>query len=142
MPSLLTESGENVRKSKILAAVLVVMLMAGCAAKSRTKRTADSPEFARYTGPVCFLSIPLPPEVEATPVGKLVGSKRWYGGTTEVLQVAADEARRSGANLVVNVKSGHRVGAIAWARPLASGDSYRLNDGETIDCAKYGGTLR
>jgi hypothetical protein len=91
---------------------------------------------------VCFLPTPLPPDVKATSIGKLVGSKRWYGGTTEVLQVAADEARHSGADVVTNVKAGHRVGALAWARPVATGDSYRLDEGVTIDCVKLGGTLR
>lgn len=95
-----------------------------------------------YSGPVCFLPTPLPTDLKATPIGKLIGSKRWYGGTTEVLQVAADEARRSGADVVANVKSGHRVGALAWARPVATGDSYRLDEGVTIDCVKLGGTLR
>lgn len=127
---------------RALAAVLVAAMLAGCAARSRTQRPADSPAVASYSGPVCFLTSPLPTDVKATSVGKLLGSKRWYGGTNEVLQVAADEARRSGADVVVNVKTGHRVSVWAWARPVASGDSYRLAEGVTIDCAKLGGTLR
>jgi hypothetical protein len=125
-----------------ITAVIIAALLAGCAAKSRTKVAKDAPTLPAYSGPVCFLPTPLPPDVKATRVGEIIGSKRWYGGTTEVLQVAADEARRSGADLVVNVKSGHRVGAIAWARPVATGDSYRLDEGVTIDCVKLGGTLR
>ncbi|MNV48480.1 hypothetical protein D3C71_1403860 [compost metagenome] len=125
-----------------VTAVLVAVILAGCAAKSRTKRPAESPVVASYAGPVCFLPSPLPVGVQATSIGKLLGSKQWYGGTTEVLQVAADEARRSGADVVANVKTGHRMSAWAWARPVASGDSYRLAEGVTIDCVKLGGTLR
>lgn len=125
-----------------VTALLVAAMLAGCAAKSRTKRPADSPPVAAHSGPVCFLPSPLPADVQATPIGQLLGSKRWYGGTNEVLQVAADEARRSGADVVANVKSGHRMSAWAWARPVASGDSYRLAEGVTIDCVKLGGTLR
>lgn len=125
-----------------LTAALIAAMLAGCAARSSTKRPTGSPVLGSYTGPVCFLPTPLPADVKATAVGKLVASKRWYGGTSEVLQAAADEARKSGADVVTNVKSGHRVGALAWARPVATGESYRLAEGGTIDCVKLGGTLR
>lgn len=59
-----------------------------------------------------------------------------------MLQVAADEARRSGADVVANVKTGQRFSMWAWARRVACGDSYRLAEGVTIDCVKLVGTLR
>lgn len=125
-----------------MTAVLIAAMLAGCAARSRTKTAKDVQPTPPYTGPVCFLPSPLPQDVKATPIGQLLASKRWYGSTTEVLQAAADEARRSGADVVAHVKTGHDINAWSWARPVANGDSYRLDDGVTIDCVKLGGTLR
>lgn len=130
------------QRPKTVLALLTVLIAAGCATDSRTERPEGSSQLGPLSGPVCFLSIPLPPEVKAQPIGLLRSSKRWYGSTAEVLQAAADEARASGANIVANVKTGHTSGAYAWARPVATGISYRLDDERTIDCAQLGGTLR
>ncbi|WP_156414205.1 hypothetical protein [Bordetella sp. N] len=80
--------------------------------------------------------------MKATLIGQLVGSKRGYGRTTSILEATADEARKSGANVVADVVTGHRAGFLAYAEPVAYGNSYRLAEGETIDCEKLGGTLR
>lgn len=130
------------KKSKMLIALLTVVLLAGCAARSNTRRAVDAPKFEQFSGQVCFLNTPLPPTVKATVIGQLDGSKGGYGGMEQVLEAAANEARKSGANLVADVRTGHRLGWTSWAQPIVSGNSYRLDEGETIDCAKLGGTLR
>ncbi|OZI61076.1 hypothetical protein CAL28_17160 [Bordetella genomosp. 11] len=124
-----------------MTAFTIAVLLAGCTT-GKTTRAPDAPEVSSHQGPVCFLSSALPADVKAKKIGDLESKKESYGGMAKVIQAAADEARRSGADVVANFQTGHRVGFGAWSIPVASGESYKLDDGVTIDCGKLGGTLR
>jgi hypothetical protein len=120
---------------------MIAALLAGCTT-GKTERDADAPALSPYSGPVCFLPAPLPADIKAKKIGELEASKESYGGMTKVLKAAADEARHSGADVVADFHTEHRVGFGAWSIPVAYGGSYKLDEGVTIDCAKLGGTLR
>jgi hypothetical protein len=115
--------------------------LAGCTT-GKTIRAPDAPVVSSYSGPVCFLPAALPADLKAMKIGDLEAKKESYGGMAKVIQAAADEARRSGADVVADFQTTHRMGFGALAIPVASGESYKLDDGVTIDCAKLGGTLR
>jgi uncharacterized protein YbjQ (UPF0145 family) len=54
----------------------------------------------------------------------------------------ANDARKIGADAVVNVRARHQVGAFAWARPVADGTAVRIVNKEDFDCVKLGGEFR
>jgi hypothetical protein len=124
-----------------LTAFAIAALLAGCTT-GKTTRAPDAPAVSSHSGPVCFLPAALPTDIKARKIGDLEAKKESYGGMAKVIQAAADEARRSGADVVADFQTTHRIGFGALAIPVASGESYKLDDEVTIDCTKLGGTLR
>jgi len=102
--------------------IVFALLLSGCAAKSSMKPVAQNQElFPRHSEPVCFLKSPLPTEITYTKIGEIRGSKKTYGSLTEVLPLMAEEARSVGADAIINLETGHKIGAFAWARPVGKG---------------------
>ena len=48
-------------------------------------------------------------------------SKKWYGSTTEMYGELAEEARKAGADGVINVHTWHAPSGFSWAAPHAGG---------------------
>jgi uncharacterized protein YbjQ (UPF0145 family) len=88
------------------------------------------------------LRAPLPENIEYRILGSIKASNRSYGTMSEVLAVMAEDARKIGADAVVNVNTRFRVGAWAWARPIADGTAVSISNKEDFDCVKLGGELR
>lgn len=127
---------------RVLAWVVLLATVAGCAAKSHTKVIAGRDGLPRHIGPVCFLKSPLPPDVKHTVIGQIKGGKKTYGSFNEVYAVMAEEARRVGADAVVGLDARTDINAVAWARPVAQGAAIKLSDPASFDCQKWGGAYR
>jgi uncharacterized protein YbjQ (UPF0145 family) len=54
----------------------------------------------------------------------------------------ANEARKMGADAVVNLQLGHKIGMIAWARPYGLGTGVKLGNPRDLNCLALGGELR
>jgi len=116
--------------------------LAGCAAKSTGVVTDVSQPVIRHSDPVCFLRSPMPSEIKFTVVGNIEGSKDTYGSVNEVLPLMAEEARKMGADAVINFWSGQRIGLWAWARPMGTGTAIKLANKADLNCTAAGGQLR
>lgn len=126
---------------KTFIALSIALALTGCAATSSSTKSATAPAAGPYTGPVCLLTSPVAPEVKHSVFGDIEASKQWYGGTDELLPLIADEARKLGANTVIRVKVGQRIGGLAWARPVGSGQAIKIEDFKAFNCQSSGGTL-
>jgi hypothetical protein len=126
---------------KILASAVCCML-AGCAARSGGIVTDKTQQITPHAEPVCMLKSPLPSNIRYTIIGQIQGSKKFYGSTTELIPVMAQEARSMGADAVVNLKVAHRVGLFAWAQPVGSGTGVKLANKADLNCLALGGELR
>lgn len=117
--------------------------LAACAARS-TVKLAD-PQAARlasHAGQVCMLRSPLPGDVKYKVVGNINSAKQTYGSVNELLPLMAADARQVGADAVINLNTGQKIGAWAWARPVGTGTAVKLENREAFNCVASGGELR
>jgi len=78
----------------------------GAVAKTELQRgMAAEPSHAR---PVCVLWGSLPTEYTFGELGRIKATKRTYGGTDELNRPIADEARRVGADVIINYVADQR----------------------------------
>lgn len=127
---------------KKLIIVAGSIVLAGCAARATNRPLATEEVAAARTGPVCLLQSPLPETVKHKVVGQIDASKRWYGGTGALMPLMADEGRKLGADAVVNIRSGQRIGLFAWATPYAYGTAVKVDDPKALNCLGLGGEMR
>ena len=125
----------------VLAASAAAILITACAPTSQSKRVTDAPVQAR-TGPVCLLKGPMPANIRHTVVGEINASKETYGSVNEIIPLLGDEARKMGADVVINVTTAQRLGMFAWARPVASGTAVKVERPADFNCTKMGGEVR
>ena len=129
------------RLSSVVLVVLVALALASCArSRGNVRVGVDVP--VPHATPVCFLKSPMPPNIEHSVIGDIGGSKQWYGSAEEVLALMATQARMMGADALVNVSVAHKIGWIAWARPVASGIAVKLKNKDDLNCVTAGGQLR
>jgi hypothetical protein len=128
---------------KTVVAILAVLSLAnaGCAARSNTRIAASGQASnPSHNEPVCFIRAPLPSSIAYSVIGEIRGGKKWYGGFSEVLTAMANEARRIGADAVINLVTTMDANAIAFARPIGTGTAIKLKEKGSFDCQKNGGT--
>lgn len=130
------------RLSSFVLVVLVAVALAGCARSRGNIRAGVQAPTEPHAAPVCFLKSPMPPNIEHSVIGDIGGSKQWYGSAEEVLALMAGDARKMGADALVNVNVAHKIGFFAWARPVATGIAVKLKNKGELNCVVAGGQLR
>ena len=122
--------------------VALAVMLGGCAAQSTGVVSDTTQPVIRHSDPVCFLKSPMPEGVKYTSLGSVEGSKEFYGSVNEILPLMAEEARKMGADAVINFWTGPRIGLWAWARPIGTGTAVKLADKSALNCVAAGGELR
>lgn len=133
---------KGIAKASLLAASAVTVLLAGCAPTSKAVRVTEGQASQARTGPVCFLKSPMPANVKHRVLGEVSSSKEFYGSVNEILPLMAEEARKMGADAVVNVNTGQKIGLWAWARPVGTGMAVKLEKPSDLNCKALGGEMR
>lgn len=131
---------ETSRSLKWLLAAASAAVLSACGVtgySSVEPAAAASP----WAGSVCILEgRDLPTGIKRRAIGTLEATQQvGYGSTDGLMPTLANEARKVGANAIVNVWSGHRPSAFSWARPMANGEGVRVEG--RFDCAAHGGRL-
>lgn len=132
------------RKVAALSLMVAAVVISGCASKKPevvAEPEVEEPERAPHNGPVCLLERWLPTGTKFEEIDDVDAKKGWYGSIDSVLPMLADEAREVGANVVMRMRTGMSVGAIAWARPYAEGKAVWVPDFKDETCEKLGGKL-
>ena len=127
-----------------IIALVAALALSGCAAKSVIHPTIKGQQAAAapHAEPVCLMRSPMPSAIAYTVVGKMKSSKKTYGSVSELLPVMADDARAAGADVIINLNTGQKMGLLAWSRPVGTGTAVKLADRSTFNCAANGGELR
>lgn len=129
--------------------VLVVLMMVApslaCAdggVVTKTELQRDAAVEASHTRPVCILEGSLPTEYTFRELGRIKATKRTYGGTDELNRPIADEARRVGADVIINYDADQRFKSpLPWRlkAPTGMGIAVKLTGGPPLDCAALRG---
>ena len=120
---------------------LTTIALAGCARTGTNLGYAET-QAPSHAEPVCLLKSPLPSAIMHKVLGRVESSKQFYGGTEEIIVNMANEARRIGADAVVSMTAGQKMGMFAWARPVGIGMGVKLENRAELDCMKLGGEWR
>lgn len=122
--------------------VTLAVVIAGCAARTGTNTGFAEMQAPPHAEPVCMLHSPLPSSIKHKVLGRVESSKQFYGGTSEIVTNMANEARRIGADAVVSMQAGQKMGFFAWARPVGYGMGVKLDNRADLNCLALGGELR
>ncbi|MFL0798924.1 MAG: hypothetical protein K6L80_00625 [Agarilytica sp.] len=122
--------------SLVLSVLFLVSIMSGCASTSSSS-IAYLPEEERYVGQVYLVMSPVPEEIGYEIIGHVkANARQGYDRVETLYPLIAEEARKVGANAVINVRGGRTVAAFSWAAPFAGGIAIRIDDPDKL--IKYG----
>jgi hypothetical protein len=121
--------------------IIAVIALAGCATSRGVQVTAPEARAPGSADPVCMLHTALPANIQLTVLGQVEASKEFYGSVNEILPLMADEARKMGADAVINLDTHQRIGFFAWARPVGTGTAVKLANKSDLNCLSAGGTF-
>jgi hypothetical protein len=91
---------------------------------------------------VCILRGSLPTEYTFRELGRIKATQRTYGGVDELSRPIADEARRVGADAIINYDADQRFkGPLPWRlrAPTGMGIAVKLTSGPPLDGAALRG---
>lgn len=120
--------------------LLAVVPLTGCSVYAKTERDLSANAYPPNNGRVCFLETPLPPSVKHEVLGKIRATKRSYGGTDELYEPMAYEARRLGADAIIGIRAGQRFkGPMPWRIMAPSSGGIAVKIFDAFDCRQLGG---
>ena len=110
----------------------ILMFDAGCSPVSSSTAVAASPA-SESEGPVLVSREAVPTGIEYKVLGTVKANFRvGYDSAESLYPLLAAEAKKLGANAVVNAKGGHRVTAFSWSAAFVSGTAIRIGDTESL----------
>ncbi len=128
-----------------LLLLLAAASLSGCAGVKTKTELVPGAQLASRSGSVCLMAGSLPDDVAATRIGRIKATKGTYGERENLMLPIADEARRIGADAVVELQADVRVkGPLPWRVTAPTGDGFAVKfaDGaKSFDCAEHGGRL-
>ena len=117
-------------RNVLLIAILV--LVAGCATTS-SSNVVSSTSHAAWAGPVFVTQKALPAGVDHTVIGSVsADANAGYDRVESLYPALAAEARKIGANAVINAKGARKVTALSWSAPYATGIAVKVNDPQKL----------
>ena len=128
---------------KHLFLLLVAATIVACGTRAKTIEERGAKLYAANNGPICLLAGAPPTDIKYEVLGRVVATKRSYGSSDELLAPMAREARRLGADAIINLQAGQRFkGPLPWRITSPSGDGTAikvLEGAAKLDCAHAGG---
>lgn len=123
--------------SLILSSLFFVSILSGCTSTSSSS-TAYLPEDKRFVGRVYLVTSQVPEELGYEVIGNIkANARQGYDSVETLYPLLAEEARKVGANAIINVKGGRTVAAFSWAAPFVGGTAIKID--ETENLVKFGG---
>ncbi|WP_305819279.1 hypothetical protein [Photobacterium leiognathi] len=122
-------------KFKQLCSALVLgLLLTGCAASNVSSSNVPNLPISQQTkGRVYIIKSDLPVNIKYTEVGKVKANARYgYDSVVTLYPLLADEARKIGANAVIDLYGGHTVTAFSWGAPYTGGTAIKVEEMEQL----------
>jgi hypothetical protein len=108
------------------AALAGCLLLPGCSARAPQKYPANQ-------GKVFITSQALPEGVAFDPIRGVHAARSWYGSSVPVLIVIADQARKLGANAIIEEKTWYSPHGFGWATPHCAGQAVWVSDVKSLE---------
>ena len=110
----------------------ILIFGAGCSPVSSSNAVPASPASASE-GPVLVSQEAVPSGIEYKVLGTVKANFRaGYDRAESLYPLLAAEAKKLGANAVVNTKGGRTVTAFSWSAAYVSGTAVRIGDTESL----------
>ena len=119
---------------RILTFVICTLaLLGGCASVSSSS-APEVPASEQTAGPIFITKTSLPPDIKYKVIGQVkANARKGYDSVESLYPMLAEEARRVGANAVINAYGGRTVAAFSWAAPFTGGTAVKV---EKFDALK------
>ena len=115
----------------LVAALSAVFALNGCSTTSSS--TAVGPTGQIWEGPILVTQAAIPDGISYKVLGSVQADARvGYDSAASLYPLLAAEARKIGANAVVNAKGGRRVTAFSWAAAYVNGIAVKVDDPEKL----------
>jgi hypothetical protein len=127
-------------------ALMIVVLVAGCGGvRAKSSIARDATLYPPNNGNICLLAGSPASDVKYEVLGRVVATKRTYGSSDELFPPMAQEARKLGADAIINLQASQRFkGPLPWRVTSPTGDGQAIKvlpDSPQIDCLQMGGKL-
>jgi hypothetical protein len=110
----------------------ILILGSGCSPVSSSNAVPASPA-SQSQGPVLVSQESVPTGIEYKVLGTVKANFRaGYDSAESLYPLLAAEAKKLGANAVVNAKGGRTVTAFSWSAAYVSGTAIRVGDAESL----------
>lgn len=124
------------RTFRLVAGLFLAVTLAACSTTPKSSSTVNSDATGEpaWSGKVVVSENAIPEGVEHKVIGTVNAQTSFgYGSVDTVYPDLAEEARKIGANSVVNVNGGRKVTFFSWAAPHASGTAVKVEDPADLD---------
>ena len=117
---------------KITMGICLGFFLTGCATVSSS--TVDYVSVSEQTkGPIFITSTDLPEGLDYEVIGVVkANARQGYSGVQSLYPLLADEARKVGANAVINTYGGRAVSAFSWAAPYTGGTAIKIKNADKL----------
>lgn len=131
------------RFTALVSLLVATIVLSGCGTRAKVEPRRDAKVYAPNNGPMCFLAGALPTDVRYEVLGRVVATKRSYGSVDQLLPVMSREARKLGADAVINLQADQRFkGPMPWRVTAPTGDGTAVkivSETPRFDCVAAGG---
>ena len=117
--------------SSALVAVAMLFALNGCSTTSSS--TAIGPTGPAWEGPILVSQATIPAGIEYKVIGSVQADARvGYDSAASLYPLLAAEAKKMGANAVVNARGGRRITAFSWSAAYVSGIAVKVDDPQKL----------
>ena len=124
---------------------LAASAVAACGTRAKMEPNTRAALYAPNNGPLCLLAGALPSDIRYEVLGRVKATKRTYGSTDQLFPLMAREARKLGADAIINLQAEQRFkGPLPWrvTSPTGDGSAVKIiSDEPRFDCTAAGGRL-
>lgn len=129
---MLAEGGVRLETRFVMLALAALIAISGCGTRSSVSPIGSAIE-PRWDGPVFVSQGPLPAGIKHKILGSVQADARaGYEGAVTLYPFLAAEAKKIGANAVVNTVGGRRMTAFSWAAAYVTGTAVKVEDPEQL----------
>lgn len=115
-----------------VAAIFMLVVVSGCSTVATSTAVVPITD-APWNGDVLVTQASIPAGVEYKAIGTVQANARaGYERAVTLYPLLAEEAKKMGANAVINTKGGRKLTAFSWSAPYVSGTAVRVESVEKL----------